>query len=256
MNKRKGFTLIELLVVISIIALLLSILMPALSRAKAIAKRVVCQSNIKQMIVAQLTYTAEHMGKFPPHYTQFPAWVKEDAAFQSTLWGENVRDYLDGYILGEMTICPLYAKRAGDQVLAYPDAYWPDGSKQWGAWDTDAPHVYLSYMFFANWTGYGPIRLNSTLEFAKGEVPWPKKQSDCSSRAAMIAHRAGAEIENWEFGTLVPESVPKRGHGSMPGPATYENPVGCGDGHVDIHLQSDIKPRARIGLWDSTAIIY
>ena len=43
-----GFTLIELLVVISIIALLLSILMPALSRVKEQGRRVVCASEVRQ----------------------------------------------------------------------------------------------------------------------------------------------------------------------------------------------------------------
>ena len=48
MRKPKAFTLIELLVVISVIALLMAILMPALQRVKRQAKAVICQSNLHQ----------------------------------------------------------------------------------------------------------------------------------------------------------------------------------------------------------------
>ena len=50
---KKAFTLIELLVVIAVIALLLSIIMPALQKAKYLAKRIQCLSNIKAQIVIQ-----------------------------------------------------------------------------------------------------------------------------------------------------------------------------------------------------------
>jgi prepilin-type N-terminal cleavage/methylation domain-containing protein/prepilin-type processing-associated H-X9-DG protein len=55
-----GFTLVELLVVIAIIGLLVSILLPSLSKARQMAKRTQCLSNIRQLQVAQVTYAVEN----------------------------------------------------------------------------------------------------------------------------------------------------------------------------------------------------
>lgn len=63
MNK-KAFTLIELLVVISIIAVLLSILMPALNKAKDKARSVICRSNLKHWGVAFALYAENNNDKF------------------------------------------------------------------------------------------------------------------------------------------------------------------------------------------------
>jgi prepilin-type N-terminal cleavage/methylation domain-containing protein len=63
MRRKKGFTLIELLVVISIIALLLSILMPGLNLAKKKAASAACLSNAKQLSVAWYMYTEENNGR-------------------------------------------------------------------------------------------------------------------------------------------------------------------------------------------------
>ena len=63
MKKNKAFTLIELLVVISIIALLVSILMPALNRAKAQAKASVCLANQKALISAWIMYQVDNDDK-------------------------------------------------------------------------------------------------------------------------------------------------------------------------------------------------
>jgi len=57
-----GFTLIELLVVISIIALLLSILLPALTKVKGKVKYTVCKSNLKQIVLAALLWSEDNDG--------------------------------------------------------------------------------------------------------------------------------------------------------------------------------------------------
>jgi prepilin-type N-terminal cleavage/methylation domain-containing protein len=63
--KRRAFTLIELLVVISIIALLLSILMPGLQKAKQHAMRMLCRTNLHSYGIATNMYLAEYDETFP-----------------------------------------------------------------------------------------------------------------------------------------------------------------------------------------------
>jgi len=59
-----GFTLIELLVVIAVIALLLAILLPAVSKARALGKRAACQCNLKQLAYAWNMYLDHYDGRF------------------------------------------------------------------------------------------------------------------------------------------------------------------------------------------------
>jgi prepilin-type N-terminal cleavage/methylation domain-containing protein/prepilin-type processing-associated H-X9-DG protein len=61
-RKTNAFTLVELLVVISIIALLLAILIPSLSKAREQGRRVVCLSNTKQISLALILYTEDNSG--------------------------------------------------------------------------------------------------------------------------------------------------------------------------------------------------
>jgi prepilin-type N-terminal cleavage/methylation domain-containing protein/prepilin-type processing-associated H-X9-DG protein len=65
-TKKKAFTLVELLVVISVIALLIAILMPALSAASLQARAVVCRSNLRQLVLANNGYATENDGFYVP----------------------------------------------------------------------------------------------------------------------------------------------------------------------------------------------
>ena len=66
MRRKAGFTLIELLVVVAIIALLISMLLPTLARAKDLAKKAVCNTQIRGFGDLVATYVAEY-GAYP-HY--------------------------------------------------------------------------------------------------------------------------------------------------------------------------------------------
>ena len=86
---RKGFTLIELLVVISIIAVLLSILMPALQKAKGLAKQILCLNNTRQMGIMCVLYIEDN-GRYPlSRIHSFPGWVGG-----GNTWYTNLTPYI------------------------------------------------------------------------------------------------------------------------------------------------------------------
>jgi len=59
-NRLSGFTLIELLVVVSIIALLVAVLLPALGRARAVAKDTICLGNVRQIMISAFMYADDN----------------------------------------------------------------------------------------------------------------------------------------------------------------------------------------------------
>jgi len=82
--KKKPFTLIELLVVVAIIAILASILIPALASAKEKAKSILCLNNFRQLGVAHIMYWGKYNGRYP---------VARDTPTDSVTWADLVAPY-------------------------------------------------------------------------------------------------------------------------------------------------------------------
>lgn len=73
-NRQAAFTLVELLVVIAIIAILMALLMPSISRAKARAHQISCLNNLRQLNLAATMYGSDHDEEYPARRTLTNAW--------------------------------------------------------------------------------------------------------------------------------------------------------------------------------------
>ena len=122
MKKRTAFTLIELLVVIAIIAVLAALLLPALSKAKARAKKIHCASNMKQWVLATRMYADDHDDRLPSWWW----WETHNTGGSShTSWSPLYRSNSLGPYLSD-----------SEQIGYCPGgkSFWFNGSPGWGAW--------------------------------------------------------------------------------------------------------------------------
>jgi prepilin-type N-terminal cleavage/methylation domain-containing protein len=113
-NPRCAFTLIELLVVIAIISIIAAILLPALSGAKASAKRVSCMQNLKQVAIGFQMYSADNAGKLVqnldqlgsnPYGVDLP--IMSSSGTNAWVYG-NMKSQKDATNLSEVTSALLY----------------------------------------------------------------------------------------------------------------------------------------------------
>ena len=117
----KGFTLIELLVVIAIISLLVSILLPSLTRAKELAKRAVCCSNLKGAGIAMYMYADDEDESFVTH-----RWLQSYYFSDQTGIRFGLKSYYIAGYLGDGRGCFCPEDEQGEKPMI-PNHTWMPG---------------------------------------------------------------------------------------------------------------------------------
>ncbi|MBI1375631.1 MAG: prepilin-type N-terminal cleavage/methylation domain-containing protein [Phycisphaera sp.] len=122
-RSQRGFTLIELLVVVSIIALLIAILLPSMTKAREAAKRAVCGSQLRQIGTCHVMFANDHNGNYVPgNVVWYPglgtyavwgtsaSWAKPTEAYKEYgRYRQHAILYYQHYLpTGEMFYCPSW----------------------------------------------------------------------------------------------------------------------------------------------------
>ena len=158
--KQRAFTLIELLVVIAVIAVLMGILLPALSKARDQARRAHCAGSIRQLAFACVMYSEDNEGNFPPgqalhgNWGIYPVWIRTKSDNNGFLSHGIL--YEQG-ILNEPKLyyCPGNTNpdlRYGRYLAPNYGGGWPKGSVPEDVPDTQR-WIWSTFHYRSLWTG-------------------------------------------------------------------------------------------------------
>ena len=218
MPKYRAFSILELLVVIGIIAMLVSIVLPVLSKARASADRIACMSNLRQLLQAQMFYVNESNG-----YVTYPNWGNDRNSPDTWLYG-----WL--YTQGETSTPPreedvesgiLFRHLRARQVFHCP-------SHEFGA--ATGTDRLTSYIMNGAVCGYGAVGAGGATPGTHAPsykiTDWRQPSSQILMWEAEESG-SGADGAPWNDGSSYPhENALAKRHGRGAS-------VGCFDGHVE-----------------------
>ena len=246
---KKAFTLVELLVVITTIALLMSILMPALAAARTQGKAVVCKSNIRQLVLANIGYASENDGSYAPAAIDIIGGNKHR-------W-HGMRDDINSPF--DSAKGPLAGYLADGRVKRCPEKV---NFRHGDPWDWDFEDGCGGYGYNMTYIG---SRVWERYEDEKCKVTTKDSEVRRPSQTLMFADTAMAKLDNGrpyylEYSFAEP---PFTVFNSKPIMSFYMSPsihfrhkaranIGWADGHTDSQQMAEFKGKNAYGVDSSS----
>ena len=239
MKRHRGFTLIELLVVVSIIALLIAILLPSLSKGMAIAKRAACASNLHQQMLAMKMYTANNRLFYPGghagtgtagdmtwasrirayagnDYSVFNCQAEESPFHWQKTEGSGLKARW-GYDQDERHVFPSSAQAGAKGLTGFSYGY-----NDWGIQEFTTPHL----------GGGNYVDSSPPPGYEWGELKMTRVKSP--SEWILLADSTPDHV--WDY--IIDGGDPPNYLSEQPGNRHLGGPnVACGDGHVEWNQQ-------------------
>ena len=223
-SARNGFTLIELLVVIAIIAILASLLLPALAKAKQKAQRTQCINNLRQVALTMAMYTLDWNDTMPAHRNNRRP-PGDTAEYLDDWWGTAIFNYKPNT---NMFRCPELVRSRRDYSVRWE-------------WAFDAHKVGYGYnaFFLGVWPYEGhTVAGRSTVQWFKASNI--KNPSNCILVGETIPKPDGKWSSSmwWPFASVTGnyEGVTNTRHGGKVGVVVFN------DGHTELRADKTINP--------------
>lgn len=236
---QKAFTLVELLVVIGIIALLISILLPALNKAREAARNVACESNEHQVLLAWNMYVNTHRGRtpyWPPvGFNWTPALKGYDGSY-----GFYMTNTLGVARYDVGSFWPFLSSSLGQQQAPTANKVQAPSASLFGAYNCPADSHFIERGGSITTTGARNFSYSWNEMFEKGN-PWdnPKDYVETIGRIRAPGHKIVLEEEekpNDGWGFLGPGNDDDKPGFKHSGRGNY----GFADGHVESLFPTDI----------------
>ena len=202
----KGFTLIELLAVIAVLALLLSVIMPSLVKARELARRTVCLSHLSQLGLICVTYAHENDDWFPDYNVR-------PGPYGNSNQSSDARELFDGYNGDSRPIwvgyVADYTVEKSTDVFYCPSDRIMTRETRWPVKETE--NYFFSYAYWGNYWYYQepsiiastipPARKITTIKTSSAIVPlfgdWVLYQAMLVPTPWLVSHTRAGMTRGW-----------------------------------------------------------